>query len=601
MNIKGKKIKIKKHNYKSKNLYTMVISSKNDKLESLLHSYRYSSLQQVLKYNSGITLIALIITIIILLILAGVTINFVLSENGILNKSKYASEKYTNAQTEENAGLDDVENRINNIINGGGSSSIGDTWDDAKGVNTPKLSEGLIPVTINADGTVTELKSEEQLANWYNYKNKEWANAITKDKNGNITGYFVWIPRYEYKITYYTTEYKVGVSDDVTLYGDIDVKFIPTNQTSKDVEYDHIHPAFENGGASGKNNNFMNGEWKEEIPGFWVAKFPAGYQKNTITDNGGTLSTDLSNESDSLVFSDENYSNVEASYTTVAVGSININTKMSLPVFKPLTYAYNCICIGDSFTLAKQVTKATESKSFYGLNNNVDSHMLKNSEWSAVAYLAYSQYGRNGIEPNINNYYTSTNAPYRTPVTGVYANKTNAGKEQTLGKPWYEETIGMLGSSTGNKTGVYDLNGCVYEQIAGYISNGNDVLNSYKGNSNWVITTPNENGYETLSTEYATVYPYNNTSDTNANNWTRYKELKSEIYGYGNAILETSIKGDTSSGSWNRDNSFFPSNSFPFSTHNNSYSGSSSAGLFAFGAYKGSQSYAQSFRIVLIP
>ena len=48
---------------------------------------------QVIKSNFGITLIALIITIIVLLILAGVTINMLIGDNGILNKATIASEK----------------------------------------------------------------------------------------------------------------------------------------------------------------------------------------------------------------------------------------------------------------------------------------------------------------------------------------------------------------------------------------------------------------------------------------------------------------------------------------------------------------------------
>ena len=48
---------------------------------------------QVIKSNFGITLIALIITIIVLLILAGVTINMLIGDNGILNKVTIASEK----------------------------------------------------------------------------------------------------------------------------------------------------------------------------------------------------------------------------------------------------------------------------------------------------------------------------------------------------------------------------------------------------------------------------------------------------------------------------------------------------------------------------
>ena len=46
--------------------------------------------------NLGITLIALIITIIILIILAGVTINLSIGENGLFSKAKYAKEEYLN-------------------------------------------------------------------------------------------------------------------------------------------------------------------------------------------------------------------------------------------------------------------------------------------------------------------------------------------------------------------------------------------------------------------------------------------------------------------------------------------------------------------------
>lgn len=600
MNIlKEKQFKIKKHNYKNRNLPIKLMFSKNEQLKSPLHSYSYSSLQQVFKYNSGITLITLIISIIVLLILAGVTINFVLGKNGILNKAKYASGKYTNAQSEENTGLEDVENIINDIINGNSSDFAGGTWDDEKGVNAPKLSEGLIPVTINDDGTVTELTTKEQLKNWYNYKNKEWANAITKDKNGNITGYFVWIPRYEYKITYYTDMYKTNTTNDVTLYGDINVKFIPTSQTTKDAEYDHIHPAFENGSSTGKNNNFMNGEWKEEIPGFWVAKFPAGFQQNTIIDNSGALSTDLSNSSDTLVFSDENYSYINSNWSTIAIGDISTDTKMTLPVFKPLTYVYNCICIGDTFTLAKQITKSKESKNFYGLSSSIDSHILKNSEWGAVIYLTYSQHGRNGTEPNKNNYYTSLS--FRSAVTGIYVNGSNSSATTLLGKPWYEQTIGMLGSSTGNRTGVFDLNGCVNEFVAGYISNGNAVLKLCKGNSDLIITSTNKKGYETLSNEYITVYPYSDSGSSLENfsysNWLEYRNLKTTTYGYGDGILENSAYLNNTVKSWNTTIASAPRTSSPTFGRGSNFNNS---GIFSFyGQITPTQN--NGFRIVLIP
>ena len=208
----------------------------------------------------------------------------------------------------------------------------------------------------------------------------------------------------------------------------------------------------------------MNGEWDQELPGFWVAKFPAGFQQNTITDSNGTLLMDISNGENQPVFSDKKYTFV---YTggdlATRMGTINTETNMSLPVFNPLTYAYGDICAGDSYTLAKEVSKSSD---FYGLNGNTDSHMLKKSEWGAVAYLAQSQYGRNGTEISINNFYVD-NEVYEDQyyeVRGVYAEGSEYWMNYKLEEEsaWYTK-IGQGGSSTGNITGVYDLNGCVGE------------------------------------------------------------------------------------------------------------------------------------------
>ena len=62
--------------------------------------------------NTGITLIALIITIVILLILAGVTINMVVGDNGLINKAKISVGKYENAQENENSSLAEYEKQI---------------------------------------------------------------------------------------------------------------------------------------------------------------------------------------------------------------------------------------------------------------------------------------------------------------------------------------------------------------------------------------------------------------------------------------------------------------------------------------------------------
>lgn len=66
-----------------------------------------------LKENKAITLIALIITIIVLLILAGVVINMTLGNDGIINKAQGAVDMYKNAQEKEEAMLNTIADKLN--------------------------------------------------------------------------------------------------------------------------------------------------------------------------------------------------------------------------------------------------------------------------------------------------------------------------------------------------------------------------------------------------------------------------------------------------------------------------------------------------------
>ncbi len=68
------------------------------------------------KKNDGITLIALVITIIVLLILAGVTINLTIGDRGIFTTAQRAAKNYTNAQNKELAELDAYDQEINDTI-----------------------------------------------------------------------------------------------------------------------------------------------------------------------------------------------------------------------------------------------------------------------------------------------------------------------------------------------------------------------------------------------------------------------------------------------------------------------------------------------------
>ena len=76
------------------------------------------------KGNSGITLIALVITVIVLIILAGVTISLVVGDNGIITKAKEAKQNMTNASADEKELLQNMLNEMNEIESGIGGGEV---------------------------------------------------------------------------------------------------------------------------------------------------------------------------------------------------------------------------------------------------------------------------------------------------------------------------------------------------------------------------------------------------------------------------------------------------------------------------------------------
>lgn len=69
----------------------------------------------MLKGQKGITLVALVVTIIVLIILAGISISLVLGENGIITKAKEAKNAQANAEAAENAMFQEFETQINDV------------------------------------------------------------------------------------------------------------------------------------------------------------------------------------------------------------------------------------------------------------------------------------------------------------------------------------------------------------------------------------------------------------------------------------------------------------------------------------------------------
>ena len=79
------------------------------------------------KETNGITLIALVVTIVVLLILAGVSINMVLGQNGIVTKAKDARDKTEQAKQNDLASMDQVVKDMDDILNDNGTPGGDDT------------------------------------------------------------------------------------------------------------------------------------------------------------------------------------------------------------------------------------------------------------------------------------------------------------------------------------------------------------------------------------------------------------------------------------------------------------------------------------------
>lgn len=137
-------------------------------------------IQQKIKENQAITLISLVITVILLIILASVSINLILGQNGILQKAKKATEQYTDSQNKEETEIAKMTNEIDGYIDGNRSFSqidystteqdTGLKWIDAKPIyqKTIAISNDTDSTTLNhLKYITTNIDKIEELINCY--------------------------------------------------------------------------------------------------------------------------------------------------------------------------------------------------------------------------------------------------------------------------------------------------------------------------------------------------------------------------------------------------------------------------------------------------
>ena len=336
----------------------------------------------------------------------------------------------------------------------------GTCWDKDPEPAEPELDDGMIPVTISADGVVTTISKDDD--NWYDYSNQEWANIVlvTDSSRSNYKGttnktvsesdilaYYVWIPRYKYKI-WTTTTSSTGNEQE------IDIIFEPKNaKISKGTTIGsyRTHPAF----IWDEDSDGVIDDG-ETIGGIWVGKF------ETSTDTSNTC------------------------YTSPSVD--NCNNANQSPRIVPNVETLRYQNVSNQFATSR---KLSTSDNIYGINSTtMDSHMMKNSEWGAVAYLSHTKYGINQ-EIYINN--SSNKITGRSggavggsqkKVSEQFSGETSTNNYNAYGYyTWIgqaidaagtvdtgtvaDSTLGTYASTTGNTTGVYDISGGTWERTMG--------------------------------------------------------------------------------------------------------------------------------------
>ena len=553
------------------------------------------------KNNNGITLVALVISIIILLILATISIQS-LTNTGLFAKAQEAKEKTKNATENQAKILNEYEDELNKYVSG--ASKVDTDWTGK--VNKPKLMAGMTAIKFT-DPTGDEKAKEGSVVKttdtdtaWYDYDAKKWANAQTV--YGSM---WVWIPIFAYKVNSSTQTFDVVFLKDTTnTYLD--------NGTEKDAEKEGyiVHPAFKNESSTG----YENGGWDKDLTGIWVSKFEAGFASGnnsaTVKESSvkytqasayvlGSELGSSDNTSTARNFLDGEYGIKSGSDYTFKNGTA---PSIKYPTFQGLTYSMNYINHNDAFNISKTLT---ESGNIYGLSSSsTDSHMMKNSEWGAVAYLSQSKYGLNETNIYINNVNLNNTSKSVYAVTGCAGATEDASQVATTitelnnrtasGVYVWTQKSGTKASTTGTIYGIYDMSGGTWERTAGLVNNGNENLTKY-GQS---LMNALNNG---KSSKYVTVYPHDSSVDktgtnidtANAANW----KANTKIYGDG--IRETSTAG-TGKTSWNTDYSCFPAVYVPFSIRGGDLWDGEGAGLFCFFRAVGVSSYYCGFRSVLV-
>ncbi len=491
-----------------------------------------------MKQKIGISLILLIITIVVIIILSGSIIHNV-SDNNPISQSKeavirndisnlldkinlYISGQYSTSSTYD---IGSMTGNLSEFVSD--ATNYEDEFEVVKGklvykgddenkINISLEMGAVIPEIVTVSGLtynkpdiayllesktkavkwdINNLESQIDLSiakndtSWYDYAEKKWANLLTT--NGDNNAYWVWIPRYAYKIKYYSDVNKTEMSATKTNYGIIDVKFLAgTTNVAADgtlLTNGYIaHPAFTFG--------------DKELTGIWVAKYEASSSNPSAYCGGGDVTT------------------------------------LQVKVLPGVT-SWRDIRTGRAQTVCMNMTSSTGS---VGTTTNLDTHQMKNIEWGAVAYLSSSIYGKNSeVSLNTNSSFITGGGTGSLYITNVSQSTTGNvyGIYDISGGAW-EHTAAYINNENTylgtNGTSTYFTNNILKPEYTKYY----DIYEPSEEEKTEYLGTVGQKLYNSTS-------PYDLSEE--ANNIIR-KRLTEGIYSNfsnkkGDALYETSVSG----------------------------------------------------------
>ena len=376
---------------------------------------------------------------------------------------------------------------------------------DTSGASEPILASNMIPVYYDETNDVwkkADASNTNKTNPWYSYNSTGeykgmWANVVTVTSTNRQT-YLNATPGTTISMDDITTMWVwIPRFNAVTPSnynggtkvspGAIDITFVKQNEPAIDA--------------------FTFGN--KELSGFWYGKYEVG----------GTLASPCTNE-------------------TCNVSNI---------VVKPNVTSLRSQTVSSFFFASRSMEQVGNSFGF--VSSEIDTHMSKNNEWGAVAYLTQSIHGRCTNSTTCSEVGINNNSGY---LTGYGA---PAGSNDSVTNGAYDTSLGKAASTTNNIYGIYDMSGGAYEYVMGVYTN-----------------TIGESGFSSLpDTKY-----YNNYTETSYT---------------GHALTETK--------NWYSDSAGFVNSINPWFMRGGNYGNGTYAGVFYFSINDGNSYSNYSSRLVI--